>query len=344
MPIYCGVDFHARQQVVAWCDTSDGEIRITKLDHSGLEKVREFYAAFSGQVLVGLEASGYSQWFEELLFELQHEVRIGNAAEIRKRARSRQKTDRRDAETILDLLLKDEFPRIYRPDAASRAILQQLRHRHRLVQLRTKAVNHLHALALGAGLSLKAKLLTKAGRQKLEALLLSQTQRRQRAEWLALLDHLAPLIAGLERELQPLAEQHPRVASLMTHPGVGPLTGLALVHTLGPVERFASARKVTAYVGLDPLEYSSGERQRIGSISKQGSKLLRFLLIEAGHSATRRDPDLQRFYHRVLARRDKPRAKVAVARRLLVRAYIMLRDEIDYAEFRRRAGKAAVKA
>jgi transposase len=80
----------------------------------------------------------------------------------------------------------------------------------------------------------------------------------------------------------------------------GTLTSLALVHTLGPVERFATARKVTAYVGLDPLEHSSGERQRIGSISKQGSKLLRYLMVEAGHTASRHDPDLKRFYYRAL--------------------------------------------
>ncbi|HMB28760.1 MAG TPA: transposase, partial [Blastocatellia bacterium] len=112
MPTYCGVDFHSRQQLVVWCDTSDGEIHIVKLDHSEIEKVRAFYASLQGPVIVGLEATGYSQWFEDLLFELKHEVWIGDAAEIRKRARSRQKTDRRDAETILDLLLKNEFPRI----------------------------------------------------------------------------------------------------------------------------------------------------------------------------------------------------------------------------------------
>lgn len=340
MPIYCGVDFHARQQVVAWCDTSDGEIQITKLEHSDLAKVREFYAFLSGEVIVGLEACGYSQWFEDLLFEFRHEVRIGNAAEIRKRARSRQKNDRRDAENVLDLLLKNEFPRIYRPQADSRAILQTLRHRHRLVQLRTKAINHLHAIAISAGLSIKSKLMTKEGRRKLNALILSQTQAQQRLEWLSLVDHLTPIIDRIEKELDPLAEKDPQASRLMTHPGIGPLTALALVHTLGPLERFSNARKVTAYAGLDPLESSSGDRQRIGSISKQGSRLLRFLLVEAGHNAARHDPEMKRFYFRVMQRREKARAKVAVARRLLVRAYILLRDEIDYAEFRRRAVKA----
>jgi transposase len=340
MPIYCGVDFHARQQLVAWCNTNDGEIWFIKLDHSRVEKVREFYSAFTGEVIVALEALGYSQWFEDLLFELQIETRIGNPTEIRKRARCRQKTDRRDAELILDLLLKNEFPRIYRPNAESRAILQKLRHRHRLVQLRTKAINHLHSIAISAGLSIKSKLMTKEGRGKLNALLLSETHRQQREEWLTLVDHLTPIIEQIERELKPIAEEEPRVARLMTQPGIGLLTGLALIHTLGPIDRFANARKVTAYIGLDPVEDSSGDRKRIGSISKQGSRLVRYLLIEAAQTAARHDPDLKRFYQRVLQRRDKPRAKVAVARQLLVRAYILLRDEIDYAEFRRRAVKA----
>src|SRR5262245_57627307 len=94
MPTYCGVDFHARQQDVAWCDTNDGEIQFLKLDHSEPEKVREFYTSFPNGVIVGLEACGYSQWFEDLLFELQIETRIGNATEIRRQARSLQKTDR----------------------------------------------------------------------------------------------------------------------------------------------------------------------------------------------------------------------------------------------------------
>jgi transposase len=340
MPTYCGVDFHSRQQFVAWCDTNDGEICFLKLDHSDQEKVREFYTSLPEGVIVGLEACGYSQWFEDLLFEHKIEIRIGNASEIRKRARSRQKTDRRDAELILDLLLKNEFPQIYRPNAESRAILQKLRHRHRLVQLRTKAINHLHAIAISNGLAIKSKLMTKEGREKLNALLLSETQKQLRDQWLDLVDHLTPVIERIEKELKPLAEKDPRVTRLRTQPGIGLLTGLALVHTLGPIKRFANARKVTAYIGLDPLETSSGERQRIGSISKQGSRLVRYLLVEAAQTASRNDPELKRFYHRVLQRRDKPRAKVAVARQLLVRAYILLRDEIDYAEFRRRAVKA----
>ena len=103
------------------------------------------------------------------------------------------------------------------------------------------------------------------------------------------------------------------------------------------MSRFANTRKVTAYAGLDPLERSSAERQRFLRISKAGSRVLRFLLVEAAHAAIRKDAALRRFYQRLAERHGRPKAKVAVGRKLLISAYIMLRDEIDYAEFQRRA-------
>ena len=131
-----------------------------------------------------------------------------------------------------------------------------------------------------------------------------------------------------------------RVCRLRTHPGIGVLTGLGLVATLEPVSRFANSRKVTAYVGFDPMEDSSAGRKRIGAISKQGSRLLRFLLGEAAQIARRDDAELERIYVRLTLRRGHAKAKVALGRRLLVRAFIMLRDELDYAEFQRRGGAA----
>ncbi len=333
MAIYCGVDFHTRQQFINWCDTRDGEIHQLRLMHHPLEDVRNFYAQFSEPVIVGIEASGYSEWFETMLDDLGHQVWIGDATEIRRRARSRQKTDQRDAELLIDLLLKDEFPRINRLSLESIEVLRRLRHRHRLVQLRTRMRNSLQAIALGSGLTLKAKLRTKKGRQKLNDLPLSPALTEQRADWTQLIEQLESRITYVEQELAKLAAEDERVRRLRTHPGIGLLTGLALVHTLSPVSRFANSRKVTAYVGLEPQEHSSGEKRRIGRISKAGSRVLRFLLVEAGNSAVRSDERLRKLYYRVRERRDRARAKVAVARHVLVHAFIMLRDEINYQEF-----------
>lgn len=339
MTVYCGVDFHARSQTVSYCDTADGELHQRELDHRRAD-VRSFYAQFSGEVIVGIEASGYSYWFEQLLAELGHEFRVGDATEIRRLAKRRQKNDRRDADHILDLLLKGEFPQVYQRPAESQDVLRQLRFRQRLVKIVVMAKNNLQALATAAGLFSSPGLFTRAGLERLRALPLSPTLQYQRDEWLKLLTQLGEQLRQVEAGLRRCAAGDERVRRLRTHPGVGLLTGLALVHTLGDVTRFASTRRVTAYAGLEPMEHSSGEQQRYGAISKAGSRLLRFLLGEAAQVAARHDDELRTFYQRLQQRRGKAKAVTATARKLLVRSFIMLRDGIDYAEFRRRGVEA----
>ena len=335
MTVYIGVDLHARQQTLAFVDTHDGEIKCRELHHQK-EDVAAFYRQFTGEVIVGVEASGYTNWFEELIEQLGYTLLEGSAAEIRRLARRRQKNDRRDAELILDLLAHDEFPRLYRYPRQSREVLRQLRFRHKLVKLRTSVLNSLHALSISAGLSLQARLATAQGRTRLEQLRLSPVLATQRDEWLALGDELSHRILAVERWLQRQAKDDEQAPSVQTHAGVGLLTSLCLVHTLGDVTRFASTRKVTAYVGLDVTEHSSAERKVYGGRSLAGSRLLRYLLVEAGQTAARSDEQLRDFYQQVMKRRGKAKAKVAVARKLLIRTFIMLRDEIDYAEFLRR--------
>ena len=332
--IYCGVDFHARQQTCC-LTTEDGELAIHELKHQDKAAVRDFYSRFQ-RLIVGLEASGYSPWFEQLLEELGHEVWLGDATEIRRRARSRQKNDRRDAELIWELLVRNEFPRIHRPAPASREILRMLRYRHKLVKIRTISKNSLQALAIQSGLSRRASLFTAAGLEQLQKVSMSAVMQEQRQQWLQFIPALNLRIEAVEQWLAIQAEGDQRVSRLRTHPGIGLLTAMALVHTLEPVSRFANQRKVVAYVGLEPREYSSAEKKRYLGISKAGSRVLRFLLVEAAQTAVR-DAELKRFYRRLQQRCKRPRAKVAVARKLLIRSYIILRDEIDYAEFQRRA-------
>jgi transposase len=337
MAVYIGVDFHARQQTISYLTTEDGEIKRTQLDHSEPHKVREFYEQFRGQqVLVGYEASGYAAWFEELLEELGYEIWQGHATVIRQFARRRQKNDRRDADLILDLLVRGDFPRIARHSAESRAVLQQLRYRQQLVKIRTMVVNRLVFMGASRGLALRGKLKSRQGVARLQQLALPEPLGQQRTDLCQLLLELQVKLKTVEQWLEEKAARDQRVQRLRTQQGIGVLTGLCLVHTLAAVERFDNPRKVAAYVGFDPVEDSSGERQRIGAISKQGSRLLRFLLVEAGQVAVRRDRDLAIVYKRIWLRRGHAKAKVAVARRLLIRAFIMLRDEIDYAEFQRR--------
>lgn len=337
MTVYIGVDFHARQQTISYLTTEDGEIKRLQLDHGQPAEVREFYEQFRGElVIVGFEASGYAAWFEELLEELGHEIWVGDAKAIRTFAKRRQKTDRRDAELILELLVAGDFPRLHRYSLESRTVLQQLRYRQRLVKMQTMIINSLVFMAASRGVLLRRQFKSRRSIDRFQRLPLPAELAAQRAEQCQRLLELKASIDKLERELQAKAEADPRIQRLRTQYGIGLITSLCLVHTLERVERFPNSRKVTGYVGFDPVEDSSGERRRIGSISKEGSRLLRFLLVEAGQIAIRRDAELAQVYRRILVRRGHAKAKVAVARRLLVRAFIMLRDEIDYAEFQRR--------
>jgi transposase len=335
--IYIGVDFHSRQQTICYLKTETGELVTCELRHQDKEKVRAFYQQFPGPVIVGLEASGYSPWFENMLEQLGCEVWLGDATEIRRRARWRQKSDRRDAELIWDLMAHHEFPQLHRPAEQSREVLRMLRYRQKLVKIRTMSKNSVQSLALQAGLAKGNRLFTKGGRQELRCAAMSPAMDWQREHWLSLLKPLNQQLLETMIWFKAQSKGDAGVTRLRTHPGIGLLTSLCLVHTLQPVSRFRNQRKVVAYAGFDPMIRSSADRAIHLGISKAGSRMLRYLLVEATHTAVRYDEDLKRFYKRVAERRGRPKAKVAAARKLLIRAYIMMRDEIDYAEFRRRA-------
>ncbi len=263
---------------------------------------------------------------------------VGDAAEIRATAVRRQKTDTRDAAHLLDLLVQDRFPRIWLPDLAHRDLRQLVVHRVKLVQWRTRVQNQLHALAMSQGVCRKQKLWTAAGRKELEGLPLDPWASRRRGELLGMLEPLNRSIAELQRAVEQQARQHPEALRLMTHPGVGPVTSLAFVLTVGPVSRFARGKQVASYLGLNPREHSSGGRQRLGSISKQGNSMMRWLLVEAGQTAVRWDAELRRMYQRLKFRRGSQVAKVAIARKLAVRLYWMLRRQCHYVPLVRMQG------
>jgi transposase len=281
-----------------------------------------------------MESSGHARWFERLLRQFEFELWIGDAAEIRTKRVRKQKTDRQDAQLLLRLMLEDRFPRIWVPDAANRDLRQLLWHRHRLVQMRTRVMNQLHVLALNEGLQRKKALWRPAGRQQLESLVLAPWASRRRQDLLELFDQLTPQIQKLTQALEAEVEKRAVTRRLMTHPGVGPLTALAFELVIGTPERFHCGKQIASYVGLVPEENSSGNRRRLGHISKQGNVLLRFLLVEAAQVTVRSQAQWRsKFFHLAL-RRGRKIAKVAMARKLAVHLYWMWRQGLDYTQLK----------
>jgi transposase len=324
--ILIGCDFHTRFQQIAMLDPTTGEIIERRLEHESGE-AEKFYATLPEPARVGIEATIYAPWFERMLRRYHHEFWIGDAAEIRAARVRKQKTDSRDALHILDLLLTNRFPRIWIPSPAERDVRQMLRHRHKLVRFRTSVMNQLHGLAISQGLCRRRKLWSRVGRRELEALALDPWASRRRQELLQLLDQLSPWIDDLDRAVEKEAERRPAALQLMKEPGVGPVTALAFVLTMGPISRFQRSKQVVSYLGLNPSEESSGGKQRLGSISKQGNSMMRHLLVEAAQTASKFDPELRRYYQQLKFRRGHSGvAKVAIARKLAVRLYWRLRE------------------
>ena len=293
---------------------------------------------------MGMEATGFARWFERLLAELGIELWIGDAAEIKTKRVRKQKTDREDAQLLLKLLLEDRFPRVWIPNPENRDLRQLLWHRHRLVQMRTRIMNQLQALAMNEGKRWKKRLWSEQGRAQLEQFLLAPWAARRRQDLLELLDRVTLTIKELTAAVKQEAEKRPEVQRLMTHPGVGPLTALAFVLIIGTPERFACGKQIASYVGLIPCEDSSAGRQRLGHISKQGNALLRFLLVEAAQAAVRCNSDWRSRYLHLAMRRECSIARVALARKIAVRLYWMWRKEWTYSqtvEFSSHAGQLA---
>jgi len=334
--IIIGADFHPEFQQIAAVDTDSGEFQERRLQQR--EEAERFYRELATRgvaVRVGMEVSGHARWFERLLAELQFELWIGDASEIRTRRVRKQKTDRQDAQLILKLLLEDRFPRIWVPSADNRDLRQLLWHRHRMVQARTRVMNQLQALALNEGLRCKKRLWRERGRQQLESFQLGPWASRRRSDLLQLLDQLSPQITELTEAIEQEAEKRPAARRLMTHPGVGALTALAFVLIIGDAERFRCGKQVASYLGLVPLEESSGNRRRLGHITKQGSSMLRFLLVEAAQVTVRSLPEWRSKYFHLMMRRGRKTAKVAMARRLAIRLYWMWRQGRDYEQLQR---------
>ncbi len=315
-----------------------GECGQRRLMHTA-EAVKYYRSLCGTRMRVGIEATGSYGWFRRLMSELGYELLVGDATQIRASNPRRQKTDKRDAEHILRLLMEDRFPAIWQPPAENEQLRQLLLHRCRLVRLRTRVTNQLDGMAKNEGLIIPGRWSGKR-RQAIEALPLPGWYGERRKDLLALLDRVEERIAPLNKAVSQAAASNAEACLLMTHPGVGPVVSLAYVLTIGNWQRFPRGKQVGSYLGLIPSEDSSSDKRRLGHISKQGNTLLRWLLVEAASTAQRYDASWHRQYVRLSMEKHHGVAKVAIAHKLAVRLYWMLRSGQDYQHVRERGSHA----
>src|SRR5213594_4018231 len=308
-----GCDFHPSWQQVSWLDTETGESGERKLVQASGDAER-FYRRVAAPALIGMEATGNCHWLVDLLSELGHELWVGDAAHI------------------LKLLVEGRFPRIWMPSSEVRDLRQLLLHRYKLVIMRARVKNELQHLCLNKGVQRKHKLWSQAGQQILRELPLQPWAGRRRDDLLKLMAMLDQQIEPLDQAVKAEAQRDKMALLLQTQPGVGPITALAYVLTMGEVSRFPRGKQVASYLGLIPREHSSGGRQKLGAITKQGNRMMRMLLVEAAQAAVRYDPEFRKEYRHRCHRKPKAVAKVAAARKLAIRLYWMLRTHKPYPE------------
>jgi transposase len=333
-----GCDFHPRFQQIAFLDQATGEYGERRLSHP--EEAEQFYRSLTGrQVRIGAEATGNFRWFRRLMQELGLEFQLGDASAIRACCTRKQKTDKRDARHIFRLLVEDRFPAVWQPPEDNEQLRQLLLHRCRLVRMRTRIKNQLDSMAKDEGL-LSPRVWSPRRRGEIEALPLPGWYAHRRADLLGLLDGLDQQIRPLDKAVCEAAEDNREACLLMTHPGVGPIVSLAYVLTIGDWRRFPRGKQVGSYLGLIPAEESSGNTRRLGQVSKQGNVLVRWLLVEAAVHAQRHDASWHRQYVRLSMNKHHGVAKVAIAHKLAVRLYWMLRSGEDYSKVMERGSHA----
>ena len=305
--------------------TEDGTVQLNKNVVNGSEPMLRLIGELPSGTPVAFEAAFGWSWLAELLEDYGFEAHMVHPLRCRAIASARLKNDRVDAAILAQLLRADLLPEAWIAPAKVRQLRALLRHRISLVRLATQARNRIHAVAADHGYDRSASYWTGPGRGWLAELDLPAASREIITDCLAVIDGLAPVIDRIDGELHAHAKADPRVKVLRTLPGVGEFTALVMVAEIGDVSRFGSARKLASWAGLTPTVRGSDLHVRHGHISKQGSVWLRWAMNQAAQTA-KRSPEFAASYAAIARRRGKKIATIAIARKLLTRAWHLLSE------------------
>ena len=324
MSVYVGIDVHRKRSQVAVV-TEDGTVQLNKNVVNGSEPMLRLIGELPSGTPVAFEAAFGWSWLAELLEDYGFEAHMVHPLRCKAIASARLKNDKVDAAILAQLLRADLLPEAWIAPAKVRQLRALLRHRISLVRLATQARNRIHAVAADHGYDRSASYWTGPGRGWLAELDLPAASREIITDCLAVIDGLAPVIDRIDGELHQHAKADPQVKVLRTLPGVGEFTALVMVAEIGDITRFPSARKLASWAGLTPTVRGSDLHVRHGHISKQGSVWLRWAMNQAAQTA-KRSPEFAATYPAIAGRRGKKIATIAIARKLLTRAWHLLND------------------
>jgi transposase len=328
--VHVGVDLHKRVSQIAVL-TDQGELRQHRCANDP-RRLEAFFAQLPPRSPIAIEATGTWWWLVDLLERLGHQPVLSHPKATKAIAAARLKNDKVDAHRLGLLLRGDLLPTVWIPPAALREARELVRHRINLVWLRSAVRNRLLSMLARRNLqpTRVKSWLTQGGQRELRALALAPSPATIRDDCLTLLPLLDTQIRRLDAELLQRWGEDPRVQRLTTIPGIGPFIAIVLVLELGDIARFPSAKHVASYIGLTPRVRASADRVRSGHITREGNRLLRWVLVLAATQASRRPGPLRTWVRMVQQRTGKKRARVALARRLAELVYHCWKDEVDY--------------
>lgn len=326
-PVCIGIDIHKKYSYVAVVDEL-GEIKEEAKIENTKESLEQFASKYKGAKAV-IEATGNYRFIYDIL-ENYMEVKLAHPYKTRAIAEARIKNDRLDAKMLAHLLRANLIPESYVPPKEVRELRDLTRLRKALIEDRTRIKNRVHAILTRNGINNYPDPFTKKGREFLENLDLSETDRKLLEINLSIIDKINREIDEIDRIIQEKAKIDGDAILLTTIPGISYYSALLIKAEIGDVNRFPNKFKLISYAGLCPSIKQSGNKEIKGHITKQGSRMLRWILIQCANIAIRHDEYLRNFYLRIKKRRGHNIAIVATARKMLVCIYFMLKRREVY--------------
>jgi transposase len=323
--LHVGLDLHKKYSTVAVMN-DDGNVQLEDtLYHDDRPRLIEFFSKLAGKAVVTVEATRDWYWLYEMLEELGVTVKLAHARKVRLIAESWLKSDKVDPRSLAQLERTGFLPEAYISPRPIRDNREYLRYRLTLVRLRTGLKNKVHALVDKLGIKHPfADLFCPAGRRFLCQLTLRPAYQEELTNYLALIEDIERRIVAATKEIQRQLKPDPRAKLLMTIPGIGHLTAYLLLNEIGDIKRFPAPGKLCAYGGIVPIVRQSADHRWQGHITKEGNRYIRWALTESACKAPSKDYALGSFHRRVAFRRGPLKARVAVARKLLVAVWHVL--------------------